>query len=738
MSADDELMIKVGADIKGFQKKMEDIAKGAETAGKKSKKAFKGLRSVFNRISKSAAKIGKNMLRLAAKFGPLIGAVLGAVGIMKTYAGINEAFARKDSLGKTADKLGIATEALAGLNLQAEKAGTTAGNMENSILRMNRSLSEAAEGTGEAVGQFEKMNLSASELIKLAPDKAFALIADEVMKLDTVADRTAATMDIFGRSGAGLMKVMEGGSEAIKASRKEAEELGIALSRIDIVRAEVVNDEFTSMQKAMEGVYNVLSRELEPAFFALARVTKEFFINTRKNKDVMQFFGDVAMKVVGFIAKAFRGFLVVVEAVKVAVTGIQLAFLRIVPVVFNVITDIISRAQGLRDVFMNIMDNPTEVFKLAWEKIKIVVGVAMLWIKKQVASTIRSIGDSLSDIGWGFDVLGKKMIDTSKGMERSIIGAAWGIAKANANLDMLILNSDGLSKLKDGFDKVTASFDASKAKKLGMSWMDGISFGFLGDIGSLTKTLEERLIALGEKAGLFGSQTMSEFISGMRKALEESTAIGIDALIDQNADPDNQGGDEFIGPEASPEVLRAQAVSEEISRINNERDDNEASISDAAKIRWATDQQFRLSTYSNMLGNMAALMQGKSRKMFEIGKVAAMGQAGVDMYASINKTLASVPYPWNVAAATSVGIMGAMNIQRIQSQSFGGGGAKGVTSAPAGGGGAIGGGGDPQTITRQTSVNINLQGNSFGQGGIRSLINEINEATEDNTTLVVN
>jgi hypothetical protein len=75
--------------------------------------------------------------------------------------------------------------------------------------------------------------------------------------------------------------------------------------------------------------------------------------------------------------------------------------------------------------------------------------------------------------------------------------------------------------------------------------------------------------------------------------------------------------------------------------------------------------QERLGYASEFFGNLSALMQTKSRELFEIGKAAAVAQAFIDSQAAIVKTMASVPYPFNIPLAAAQGIAGAVRVANI-------------------------------------------------------------------------
>ena len=696
----------------------------------------KKVTSAFGKMKKSAGGFGAGLGKLrggigglAKAFGPLLAALAGAVSIMKIYAGVNESFDRKDALGKTADKLGLTTEALAGLNIQAEKAGTTTQNMEMSLQRMNRRMSEAAEGSGTAKDRLEQFGLSAEEMIKLSPDKAFALISDEINKLENAADKTAAAFDIFGLSGAELIKVMEGGSAAIAAAREEAKRFGTSISRLDAAGAEVVNDAFTDVKLAMEGVFNILSTQLAPAFFALAKVVTEFAIKTRENQKEVTSFGDIALMVVGGVATGIHAMLIAWEAVKTGIIGVRLIFAEVMSFQVNILTDFVSRLMGFSEIAKGIMEDPKGAWEAAWLGMEVIV-------KKVAAGVLSTMADLILVIAEKFGGLNTELGSRFKLLGETVKGAGLdmnaGAEIARAGIADLVDESEGLKKIEAGFAKVTAAFDPTKAKTTGIDYIDGVAAGFEASTDELSTKLGEQLGTLAETANMFGGQTAFAFVQGMGDEFKVAQQAAFDAL------PGKEDGDGPKDPLEDERVIREKLVQEEIGRFQKDRIDTERKNEIAAATFYKSNLQNKLSVTSGILGNLASLMQSKSRKMFEIGKAAAIGQAIVDTWAAANKSMASLPFPVNIAAAAATATAGFMNVQSIRAQKFGGGGSGGGASSGASSalGAAAGAAETAPPPVQQTRVNINLQGNSFGGNGVRGLIEEINEATDDNTQLM--
>lgn len=89
----------------------------------------------------------------------------------------------------------------------------------------------------------------------------------------------------------------------------------------------------------------------------------------------------------------------------------------------------------------------------------------------------------------------------------------------------------------------------------------------------------------------------------------------------------------------------------------------------------------RRSTLMTALGTISTLMNSENKKLFEVGKLAAIANATVAMFEGVGQAL-RLPWPLNMVIAPLVGIAGLANIQNIRKTQFGGGSA-GVSNTQA-------------------------------------------------------
>jgi tape measure domain-containing protein len=128
------------------------------------------------------------------------------------------------------------------------------------------------------------------------------------------------------------------------------------------------------------------------------------------------------------------------------------------------------------------------------------------------------------------------------------------------------------------------------------------------------------------------------------------------------------------------------------------------------RARWIAQASLAASGLSEITG----LMSSENRKMFEIGKAAAIAQTLVSIPASAQKaydSMAGIPFvgpALGAAAAAAAIVAGGARLQAIKSAQFGGGG-----SAGGGGGGGISGG--VQTVPAAPAP-VQLDGGAGGSG----------------------
>lgn len=210
----------------------------------------------------------------AAKAAVLSVGAIGAAGLAAAAGGLalltKQQLAATDALAKNADRIGISTEALAGLQHAASLSGVATATLDKSMMRFNRTLGDAINGSGTASDAFARLGLRAEDLAKLSGEDSLGLIADRINALRTPAEKTAAAMAIFGREGANMLTLFAGGSEGLRKAQEEAGALGLAISRVDAAKIEAANDAMQRARSVFSGIGRQIAVTVAPAIESVA------------------------------------------------------------------------------------------------------------------------------------------------------------------------------------------------------------------------------------------------------------------------------------------------------------------------------------------------------------------------------------------------------------------------------------------------------------------------------------
>lgn len=239
--------------------------------------------------------------------------------VAKFTGDIRSAMDSIDKLAKTSDKLNIATNELIALRHAAELTGAGTDALDNGLQRMIRNISEAATGTGIAVGALNELGLSAEKLNSLSPDKQFKTLADAVNSVQNPADKLRLTYELFGREGVKLVNTLRLGSEGLQDVAKDADELGLTMSRIDAAKIEGANDAVYRLGQLYNGVTQQLTIALAPALTATANQITDMFKGGKTGAEDMEGGVKVLVSGIGFLLDMVNG-------VKVAWQGVKTVF----------------------------------------------------------------------------------------------------------------------------------------------------------------------------------------------------------------------------------------------------------------------------------------------------------------------------------------------------------------------------------------------------------------------------
>lgn len=598
-------------------------------------------------LGKSEKALGKtsDKLDLAVKSAAALAATAGAVATALAIM-VRGATNNADAMHKAAQAAGLATQTFSEYAHVARLSDVSTEALSTSIGRLNRNILDAASGTGEAVKEFNALGIqvkNADGSLKSA-DQVMEEVADQFAQMEDGAGKSGIAMMLFGRAGASMIPMLNGGSRGMRELREEARQLGVTIDTETSKAAEQFNDNLTRLGQVQQGLANRLMSELLPAMNV---VTDAMVIGAKET-------GTWHEEIRGLSNLIQSAVLVVFQTL--AVLGSDIAF----------------------------------VFKM-------IGGELGVWAA-QLAALAR--GDF-------------------KGFR--LISEEWTRDAAQARKDL------------DDFQR----------RIMALKPVEPVLPGGAMDMGGTGDGRKPAPALPDDKALAEAAKREQEIRDILHKVREEDDKRELEQIAKKNEEMAKMQDEALKARLAAIDWEQAEEI-----RRGQELLDTERAMEEERLRLGYTHRQLNLASAKTFFGHMSALMNTSSKKMFEIGKAAAIAETIVNTHAAAMgayKALASIPYvgPFLGAAAAAAALAaGAVQISAIRPQSIGGGGgavgtfpASPTTGQPVGtpGGdvGSTAGRGSGQTTL------IRLQGDIFGADQIRSLLEKINESTADGGRIVL-
>ena len=276
----------------------------------------------------SIKRLGNSMQGVQGKVKNLKIAVGGLNGALKVFAGVLAAgaFTRfikgaidsADSFGKLEDQTGIAANTLQAYVNAGKLAGIEQATIDKGLRRLSQSMREADQGVATYSDSFNALGLSVrdSEGNLKSNEQVLGEIADRFADMPDGATKAALAMEIFGRSGASMINMLNGGSAAIK-------ELNYEVSDNFAQNAEFFNDQIALLTIKFDGFRKQLTDALLPTLNNLLKMFSNIFSS---DQDFDAFFKgvEVGLKIISSsVFTVVAGFRFLATTIKSIVKGLN-------------------------------------------------------------------------------------------------------------------------------------------------------------------------------------------------------------------------------------------------------------------------------------------------------------------------------------------------------------------------------------------------------------------------------
>lgn len=279
--------------------------------------ASRGLGSATSAAASGVDRLaGKLNTLIAINAAQLFGSITGAVSrAASSLFGV--AKAQADVIDRASDlstRLGLTYGELAGITAIGAQTGVGIESIAKAATKADVAFAKAAGGSALAVKAFDAVGLSVNDLQGMSAAERFNAIAVAIAKLPTPAEKARAAVGLFGKAGAELLPMFEGGAASIEQATRDAERFGLALTNDQGKSVNEMSDAFVRAQQAIQGVIGQVLAHLSPALKAVAD-TFSRLIGDIGGATIGQVIGDQLMAGAEFLATIADGMVASVGSV---------------------------------------------------------------------------------------------------------------------------------------------------------------------------------------------------------------------------------------------------------------------------------------------------------------------------------------------------------------------------------------------------------------------------------------
>ena len=221
----------------------------------------------FGRLSSEMELANARLGSFARKAGIALAAVTAAAAA----AGVAMVRSGLDVIGAQADmaaSLKTTVESLQVLTWAGELAGVSMGEIEQATKKLTTRLSEAATGSGSAVGALQRLNLTAAELQALPLDQRIVAIQEALNQFVPEAERAAVASDLFGDKAA--LAFLRIDPATLREAAQDVRDFGVAVNAADAAQIERTGDAIAKLSLIWLGLTNRLTAAVAPALETVA------------------------------------------------------------------------------------------------------------------------------------------------------------------------------------------------------------------------------------------------------------------------------------------------------------------------------------------------------------------------------------------------------------------------------------------------------------------------------------
>lgn len=349
------------ASINGLEKSLDRVDKQAG-----------GLQGTFNRVKGAAGGLTSSLGGLV----PAIGlAGLGALGKRSIDAA--------DNLNDLSQRTGVGVETLDKFGKAANDSGSSLEEVAKSMGKLAKGIVDPASKTNEALKSIGVSSTDAQGKIR-GVDAIILDLADKFSKMPDGVEKTALAMEIFGKSGANIIPMLNEGKEALNG-------YSATIDKDMAEAADKFNDSINKVTSSISGPFNQAITALLPTITKLAEGIAAAATAFSKLPEPVQ-------TIIGAVAGLAAAFVVLAPAINAIIGiftvlgglfaggGVFATIAGSLGALGPVVAAIGSALSGLGTILVGVFTGP-----VGWVALLVAAGVAIYAFRDQVGAAINAI-----------------------------------------------------------------------------------------------------------------------------------------------------------------------------------------------------------------------------------------------------------------------------------------------------------------------------------------------------------
>lgn len=229
---------------------------------------FRKVNSDLDKFSSHAKSVGS---AISSSFKAIAG-IAAAVGVAKLAS---ESLEFADAQKKMSVQTGLTVEATQRLSYIAGQTSVEVGTLTNGVLKLQRVLGGFEEGSEKSADALNRLGLANSAFRSMRPEDQFDAVARAVSGLTTQNEKVVAVTELFGKSGAELIPVLDAMGKESADYQARLDAIGGPVGKKAIDQVDDLGDAFSTTGLAAKSLTTeLLAMVAPPVIWGLEQIQK--------------------------------------------------------------------------------------------------------------------------------------------------------------------------------------------------------------------------------------------------------------------------------------------------------------------------------------------------------------------------------------------------------------------------------------------------------------------------------